>query len=221
MTSPGTSSPRVPEATLASLPVYLRALHEFAEAGSGTVRSAALATAVGVGSATLRKDLSHLGSYGTRGVGYDVEHLVAQVSRELGVSQRCSVVLVGIGNLGRALAGYDGFAARGLAVAALLDSDPTLVGQQVGGLVVRHVDELPAVLSGSDISIGVIATPAGAAQQVCDQLVAAGVTSVLNFAPVLLTVPDHVDLREVDLSVELLVLSFHEHRKASRAQASA
>ncbi|MBC7678353.1 MAG: redox-sensing transcriptional repressor Rex [Pseudorhodobacter sp.] len=221
MTSPGTSSPRVPEATIARLPVYLRALHEFAEAGSGTVRSAALATAVGVGSATLRKDLSHLGSYGTRGVGYDVEHLVAQVSRELGVSQRCSVVLVGIGNLGRALAGYDGFAARGLAVAALLDSDPTLVGQQVGGLVVRHVDELPAVLSGSDISIGVIATPAGAAQQVCDQLVAAGVTSVLNFAPVLLTVPDHVDLREVDLSVELLVLSFHEHRKASRAQASA
>ena len=221
MTSPGTSSPRVPEATIARLPVYLRALHEFAEAGSGTVRSAALATAVGVGSATLRKDLSHLGSYGTRGVGYDVEHLVAQVSRELGVSKRCSVVLVGIGNLGRALAGYDGFAARGLAVAALLDSDPTLVGQQVGGLVVRHVDELPAVLSGSDISIGVIATPAGAAQQVCDQLVAAGVTSVLNFAPVLLTVPDHVDLREVDLSVELLVLSFHEHRKASRAQASA
>lgn len=221
MASPGTPSPRVPEATIARLPVYLRALHQLAETGSETVRSEALATAVGVGSATLRKDLSHLGSYGTRGVGYDVEHLVAQVSRELGVSQRCSVVLVGIGNLGRALAGYDGFAARGLAVAALLDSDPTLVGQQVGGLVVRHIDELPAVLSGSDISIGVIATPAGAAQQVCDQLVAAGVTSVLNFAPVLLTVPDHVDLREVDLSVELLVLSFHEHRKASRTQASA
>lgn len=221
MASPGTPSPRVPEATIARLPVYLRALHQLAEAGSETVRSDALAAAVGVGSATLRKDLSHLGSYGTRGVGYDVEHLVAQVSRELGVSQRCSVVLVGIGNLGRALAGYDGFAARGLAVDALLDSDPTLVGQQVGGLVVRHVDGLPAVLSGSDISIGVIATPAGAAQQVCDQLVAAGVTSVLNFAPVLLTVPDHVDLREVDLSVELLVLSFHEHRKASRAQASA
>ena len=221
MASPGTPSPRVPEATIARLPVYLRALHQLAEAGSETVRSEALAAEVGVGSATLRKDLSHLGSYGIRGVGYDVEHLVAQVSRELGVAQRCSVVLVGIGNLGRALAGYDGFAARGLAVAALLDSDPTLVGQQVGGLVVRHVDGLPAVLSGSDISIGVIATPASAAQQVCDQLVAAGVTSVLNFAPVLLTVPDHVDLREVDLSVELLVLSFHEHRKASRAQASA
>ena len=221
MASPGTPSPRVPEATIARLPVYLRALHQLAEAGSETVRSEALAAEVGVGSATLRKDLSHLGSYGIRGVGYDVEHLVAQVSRELGVSQRCSVVLVGIGNLGRALAGYDGFAARGLAVAALLDSDPTLVGQQVGGLVVRHVAGLPAVLSGSDISIGVIATPASAAQQVCDQLVAAGVTSVLNFAPVLLTVPDHVDLREVDLSVELLVLSFHEHRKASRAQASA
>lgn len=216
-----TGSQGIPEATVARLPVYLRTLYALADRGIATVSSEELASAAGVNSAKLRKDLSHLGSYGTRGVGYDVEHLVAQVSRELGVSQRCSVVLVGIGNLGRALAGYDGFAARGLAVAALLDSDPTLVGQQVGGLVVRHVDELPAVLSGSDISIGVIATPAGAAQQVCDQLVAAGVTSVLNFAPVLLTVPDHVDLREVDLSVELLVLSFHEHRKASRAQASA
>ena len=213
--------PRVPEATIARLPLYLRALHELAEAGHGTVRSEALATSAGVGSATLRKDLSHLGSYGTRGVGYDVEHLVAQISRELGVSQRCSVVLVGIGNLGRALAGYDGFAARGLAVAALLDSDPILVGQQVGGLVVRHLDDLTDVLAGTDVSIGVIATPAAAAQQVCDLLVAAGVTSVLNFAPLALTVPAHVDLRMVDLSVELQILSFHEHRKAALAQESA
>ena len=218
--SPGSTAaprPRVPEATIARLPLYLRALHELADDGRGTVRSEALATAAGVGSATLRKDLSHLGSYGTRGVGYDVEHLVEQVSRELGVSRQCSVVLVGIGNLGRALAGYAGFAARGLAVAALLDSDPAKVGQQVDGLVVRHLDELPVVVAGADVTIGVIATPSEAAQQVCDLLVAAGVTSVLSFAPTALVVPDDVDLRRVDLSVELQILSFHEHRKAALA----
>lgn len=213
--------PRVPEATIARLPLYLRALHELADDDRGTVRSQVLAAAAGVGSATLRKDLSHLGSYGTRGVGYDVAHLVTQISRELGVSRRCSVVLVGIGNLGRALAGYDGFAARGLAVEALLDQDPHLVGLQVAGLVVRHLDELPDVLAGTDVSIGVIATPSAAAQEVCDRLVAAGVTSILNFAPVVLSVPAHVDLRKVDLSVELQILSFHEHRRAASQESLA
>jgi len=203
----------IPEATVARLPLYLRALHALGESGRRTVSSAALALGAGVNSATLRKDLSYLGSYGTRGVGYDVDHLVVQVSRELGLTQRWCVVLVGVGNLGRALAGYDGFASRGLSVAALLDTDPRLVGELVGGLVVRHVDELDAVVSATGASIGVITTPAGAAQQVCDRLVRAGVTSVLNFAPTVLNVPVSVDLRQVDLSVELQILSFHEHRK--------
>jgi redox-sensing transcriptional repressor len=128
-------------------------------------------------------------------------------------------VLVGVGNLGRALAGYGGFASRGLAIDALLDVDPATVGQQIAGLVVRHLDELPAMVSGA--SIGVIATPAEAAQEVCDRLVAAGVTSILNFAPTVLSVPGDVDLRKVDLSIELQILSFHEHRKAARAEALA
>jgi redox-sensing transcriptional repressor len=204
----------IPEATVARLPLYLRALHAVAESGRRTVSSAALALAAGVNSATLRKDLSTLGSYGTRGVGYDVDHLIVQVSRELGLTQRWCVVLVGVGNLGRALAGYAGFASRGLSVVALLDADPRLVGEVVGGLPVRHVDELGAVVDGTGASIGVITTPAGAAQQVCDRLVAAGVTSVLNFAPTVLSVPRTVDVRQVDLSVELQILSFHEHRKA-------
>src|SRR5438067_1880367 len=139
-----------------------------------------LAEVAGVNSAKLRKDLSHLGSYGTRGVGYDVQHLVSQISRELGLLRRCSVVLVGVGNLGRALAGYGGFASRGLAINALLDADPSLTGEQFAGLTVRHIDELSQVVVPG--SIGVIATPASAAQEVCDQLVGAGVTSILNFA---------------------------------------
>jgi redox-sensing transcriptional repressor len=207
----------IPDATIARLPVYLRALHALADAGRTTVSSEDLAEAAGVNSAKLRKDLSHLGSYGTRGVGYDVEHLVEQISSELGLQRRCSVVLVGVGNLGRALAGYGGFATRGLSIDALFDADPATVGQEIAGMVVRAVDELPDAVSGR--TIGVIATPADAAQGVCDRLVAAGVTSILNFAPTVLSVPAHVDLRKVDLSIELQILSFHEHRKAQVAPA--
>ncbi len=206
----------VPEATVARLPLYLRALHALSESGRTTLSSEELAQAAGVNSAKLRKDLSHLGSYGTRGVGYDVEHLIGEISRELGLARRCSVVLVGVGNLGRALAGYGGFASRGLAIDALLDADRSRVGEQIAGLTVRHLDDLADVVTG--VSIGVIAVPAEAAQEVCDRLVEAGVTSILNFAPTVLTVPAHVDLRKVDLSIELQILSFHEHRKAAALQ---
>lgn len=207
----------VPEATVARLPVYLRALHALADSGRTTVSSEALAAAAGVGSAKLRKDLSHLGSYGTRGVGYDVNELVLHISRALGLTQRWSVVLVGVGNLGHALAGYGGFDDRGFSIVALLDADPARVGERVGDLVVRPLDDLDEVVRAHGASIGVIATPAAAAQDVCDRLVAAGVTSVLNFAPALLTVPEGVDVRKVDLSNELQILSFHEHRKAAAA----
>ena len=204
----------VPEATVARLPVYLRALHLLADRGLTTVSSEALAASAGVGSAKLRKDLSHLGSYGTRGVGYDVAELVTHISAALGLGQRWAVVLVGVGNLGHALAGYGGFDERGFRVVGLFDVDPARVGEQVGGLVVRHLDELAEVAQAAGASIGVIATPAAAAQSVCDRLVDAGITSVLNFAPALLRVPPGVDVRKVDLSNELQILSFHEHRKA-------
>ena len=205
----------IPEATVARLPLYLRALHTLSEDTTTTVSSEALASASGVNSAKVRKDLSHLGSYGTRGVGYDVEELVFHISSLLGLSQRWSVVLVGVGNLGHALAGYGGFASRGFRIAALLDTDPARVGEELAGLRVQHVDELDEVVRRSGASIGVIATPAAAAQSVCDRLVAAGVTSILNFAPTLLQVPPGVDLRKVDLAVELQILSFHENRKAA------
>lgn len=209
------SFPDLPEATIARLPEYLRALHQLGEGGADTISSESLAAAVGVNSAKLRKDLSHLGSYGTRGVGYDVALLIEQIEQTLGLHQRRAVALVGVGNLGHALAGYDGFASRGFRVAALFDADPARVGEQISGLTVRHIDELARVAAEESIAIGVIATPAGAAQSVADGLVAAGVTSILNFAPCVLSVPAGVDVRKVDLAIELQILSFHEHRKAS------
>ncbi|HZG93930.1 MAG TPA: redox-sensing transcriptional repressor Rex [Mycobacteriales bacterium] len=208
----------IPDATVARLPVYLRSLVALAEAGETTVSSDALAGAAGVNSAKVRKDLSYLGSYGTRGVGYDVQYLVYQISRELGLTQDWLVVIVGVGNLGHALANYGGFAQRGFSIAALFDVDPRRVGEVVAGQSVRHLDDLPVVVRESGVSIGVIATPAHAAQDVADSMVASGVTSILNFAPVLLTVPSGVDVRKVDLSIELQILSFHEQRKSAATQ---
>jgi redox-sensing transcriptional repressor len=205
----------IPDATVARLPVYLRALYALAERGVSTVSSDELATAAGVNSAKLRKDLSHLGSYGIRGVGYDVEYLVYQVSRALGLNQNWPVVIVGAGNLGRALANYGGFVSRGFRIAAMLDSDQSLVGRELGSVIVRHANDLEEVVAGSGIAIGVIAVPAAAAQAVCDRLVAAGVTSILNFAPLVLNVPDGVDVRKVDLSIELQILAFHAQRRTA------
>ncbi len=205
----------IPDATVARLPVYLRALTALAGEGVDTVSSEELAAAAGVGSAKLRKDLSHLGSYGTRGVGYDVEYLVYQISRELGLTQDWRVVIIGIGNLGHALANYGGFASRGFTVAALLDADPARVGERVGGIAVRPVDDLEDVVRANEVHIGVVATPAESAQGVCDRLVAAGVTSVLNFAPCVLDVPEGVMVRKVDLSTELQILAFHEQRRVA------
>ena len=205
----------IPEATIARLPVYLRVLSSCAEQQIATVSSEELAAAAGVNSAKLRKDLSHLGSYGTRGVGYDVDYLIYQVSRELGLTQDWPVVIVGAGNLGRALANYGGFASRGFRIAAVLDVDPEVVGTEVAeGLVVGNAEAMEEVVASHSVSIGVIATPANSAQDVCDRLVGAGVTSILSFAPVTLTVPAGVDVRKVELSIELQILAFHAQRRS-------
>lgn len=197
------------------LAVYLRELGLLAADGVTTVSSEVLAAVAGVGSAKLRKDLSFLGSQGTRGVGYDVPRLVARLELTLGLDRAHSVALVGAGNLGRALVGYDGFSRRGFRVAALFDRDPARIGSLVRGVPVHHVDALPSVCDQLGVSIGVVATPAESAQHVCDQLVAAGVTCVLNFAPTMLVTPPHVEVRQVDLAAELQVLSFHLARRAA------
>ena len=206
---------------MARLPVYLRSLYELAEAHTSTISSEQLAEMAGVNAAKVRKDLSYLGSYGTRGVGYDVQYLLFQMSRELGLTQAWPVVIVGVGNLGHALANYGGFGERGFPVAALVDADPDRVGQQIGSLRIRHVDELPEIVHEARAAIGVIATPASSAQEVVDRLVAAGVRSILNFAPASVTVPPGVSLRKVDLAVELQILSFYRQRANSEVTADA
>ncbi|HEY3090858.1 MAG TPA: redox-sensing transcriptional repressor Rex [Jatrophihabitantaceae bacterium] len=203
----------VPDATVARLAVYLRVLTGLGEDATTTVSSEELAAATGVNSAKLRKDLSFLGSYGIRGVGYDVATLAEQISRVLGLTVHRNVALVGVGNLGQALAGYAGFASRGFRIAALIDADPGRVGTTVHGVTVRDLTDLEHVVADEKITIAVLTTPAPVAQEVCDRLVAAGVTSILNFAPVVLSVPHHVDVRKVDLAAELQILSFHENRK--------
>ena len=205
---------------MARLPVYLRCLVDVAEAAEGTIASERLAELAGVNAAKVRKDLSYLGSYGTRGVGYDVEYLLYQISRELGLTQDWPVVIVGIGNLGHALANYRNFSARGFRVVALLDADPSKVGERLGDLVVRHLDDLDEIARTDRVAIGIITTPAVAAQDVADRLVAAGGTSILNFAPAVLNVPPHVSLRKVDLSIELQILSFYQQRAAGYPDAA-
>lgn len=204
----------IPEATVARLPMYLRALNALADHSRMVCSSDELAAAAGVNAAKLRKDLSYLGSYGTRGVGYDVELLRFHIAREIGITQDWSVVIVGAGHLGQALAGFSGFTSRGFEIVALLDADPSLVGQQIAGVPIHDFADMPAIVAERRVTIGVIAVPAAAAQQVTDELVAAGVTSILNFAPAVLSVPAGVDVRKVDLSSELQILAYHESRKA-------
>jgi redox-sensing transcriptional repressor len=211
----------IPDATVARLPEYLRALTDLAERGVASVSSEQLATVAGVRPTKLRKDLSQLGSYGVRGVGYEVEILAYEISRQLGLTRDRPVAIVGLGNLGHALAAYSGFSTQGFRVVALLDRDPEVVGQEIAGMIVGSVDDLEQIVTGRAVAIGVIATPAASAQEVCDRLVAVGVRSVLNFAPCVLSVPEDVAVRKVDLATELQILVFHEQRTALAALASA
>ena len=207
-----TSERRIPEATVARLPVYLRCLVDLADDRVPTISSERLAELAGVNAAKVRKDLSYLGSYGTRGVGYDVEYLLFQMSRELGLTQDWPVVIAGVGNLGQALANYGGFTDRGFPVGALVDVDPTKVGTSIAGVTVHHLDELPDLVVSKGIAIGVIATPAAAAQRVAERMVDAGIGSILNFSPSVLSLDPGVSVRKVDLAVELQILSFYRRR---------
>lgn len=217
----------IPDATVARLPVYHRVLVSLSEAGVQTVSSEALAAKCGVSSAKFRKDLSYLGSYGTRGVGYDVSYLTYHISRELGSAQPWGVVIVGVGNLGRALISYRGFTSRGFAIVGLVDNHPDVIGESIttselGNLValkVRPLVELETIVGATKAQIGVIATPADCSQGVCDRLVASGIRSILNFAPVVLEVPNTVEVRKVDLAVELQILAFHEQRRGYEPEA--
>lgn len=210
--APDAAPRQLPPATVSRLTLYLRTLNGLLAEGTERVSSEALAESAGVGAANVRKDLSYLGSYGTRGVGYDVAHLSRKIAQALGLTHEWRVAIVGAGNLGRALARYAGFESRGFDVVALLDADQMLVGTEIGWLRVSDVGELEAVLERTRANMVVLALPAGAAQEVCDRVVDAGVHSILSFAPVALQVPDYVNLRKVDMATELQILAYHAQR---------
>ncbi len=205
---------------MARLPIYLKLLSDQFELGRTNISSEDLAELGGVNAAKVRKDLSYLGSYGTRGVGYDVEFLVFQIKRKLGLTHDWDVVIVGAGHLGKALAGYGGFGERGFPVGGVVDVDPDKIGTVVGGVRVRHADQLDEIVQAKQIAIGVIATPGTAAQDAADALVAAGITSILNFAPTIISAPRGITVRKVDLAVELQILSYHEQRRANVRRAA-
>ena len=198
----------IPGATVVRLSVYLRTFRSLS--ARDVVSSEELAEAAGVRPAELRKDWSHLDSYGVHGVGYDISRLSEEIFREFGLHHGWSVVIIGMGNLGRALAAYSGFATRGFKVHWLVDEDPTIVDTIIAGLRVINFESLAG--EAPESIIAVLATPAQSAQTAADQTVALGVRSILNFTPCVITVPAGAEVRKVDLATELQILAFHEQR---------
>ena len=200
----------IPRATVGRLARYLQGLDE---SGRATISSEEIAAAVGVNAAQVRRDLSYLGHQGVRGVGYDIDHLRGAIMRELGLMETVGVAIIGAGHLGQALAGYGGFLDRGFSVTGLYDVDPNKVGTSVQGFPIKHIDHMDEDARNGIFAIAIIATPAEHAPEVLKRLGVAGVRSILNFAPAVLRPPSAVEVRNVDLSTELQILSFYRtHR---------
>jgi redox-sensing transcriptional repressor len=188
--------------------LYLRQLEAFKRTDRRTISSRQLGESLGLTDAQVRKDLAYFGQFGHPGIGYKVDDLIAQVKRILGTDKVWNVLLVGAGNLGRALSAYKGFNAKGFRLVAIFDADPTKVGRKLGPFVIQPIAEMSDVVQKQQIRLAMVAVPADNAQGVVDQLVAAGVRGILNFAPVSVVVPANVALNAVDLSVQLEQLSF-------------
>jgi redox-sensing transcriptional repressor len=191
------------------LSVYSRFLHQLLDEGVNTASSEAIAQGVGVSSAQVRKDLAYFGEFGTRGVGYRVDELYGHLKSILGLDHDWNIILVGAGKLGSALALYQGFAERGFHVSTIVDNDKKIVGNKLGMVTVEPIEVMTQRVKEKDIKVGVLTVPASAAQNVTDLLVEAGIKAILNFSPRVLKVPNTVILRNVDLSVNLEVLSFN------------
>jgi redox-sensing transcriptional repressor len=199
---------RIADSTVRRLSLYLRFLEEFENAGLTTVSSEELAARGGTTSAQVRKDLSFFGSFGKRGLGYQVAELTQRMRRILGLERDWRVIIVGIGKIGSALAQYEGFQQRGFRVVGLYDSDPAKIGREVYNLTVQPIESIAEDNRERPVDIAVIAVPASAAQRVVDQVVAAGITGVMSFAPIQLHVPADVTLNTVNMGMELERLSF-------------
>lgn len=200
---------RLSRASIERLPVYLRVVFQIAGNRQRTISSEELARLTGVSQDTIRRDFFNLGLLGIRGVGYEVDHLLREISKALGVAEEQRVVIAGAGNLGQALANYAGFSSRGFRIVGLFDTDPKKIGTSVGTLVVHGLDLLEPLVREEKATLGVISTPPDAAQEVATRMVSAGVISLLNFAPTLVEAPPHVSVRNVDLAIELQILSFY------------
>lgn len=206
------SSPDISTATVGRLPRYLRAAVDLASDKEVTVSSERLAALTQVNPATVRRDLATLAITGRRGVGYDIAYLVYEISAALGLNRESPVAIVGAGNIGRALCNYRGFAERGFPIRLLLDDDPTKVGEEVGELHVEAMSDLESLVKERKIELGIIATPAEHALRIAERMVAAGVTSLLNFTTQLLDLGNDAVVRKVDLATELQILSYFGQR---------
>lgn len=200
---------KIPEATIMRLSIYSRYLKQLMDEEKETVSSGEIAIGVGVSSAQVRKDLAYFGEFGTRGVGYKVEELYGYLMKILGLDRRWNIIIIGAGKLGSAFALYQGFIDRGFTIKAILDIDEKIIGTQLEGVIIEDMAVLEERVKEKNITLGVITVPAFAAQEVTDKLVASGVKAILNFSPRVLKVPNEVILRNVDLSVNLEVLSFY------------
>ena len=209
---------RIPEAAVNRLPVYLQILNNLHATNVLRFSSDELAVLAGVNAAKVRKDLSYLGSYGTRGVGYEVTYLIHQIKRELGLLREWNVVVVGAGNLGCALAKFGGFAPRGFPVVGIVDNDPKKIGQSTGSLTIGDVRNLGKIVRDLNVTIGAITTSTATAQSAVDALIDAGIASILNFAPIVLATPSSVSVRNVDLGVELQILSYYEQMRTEKIE---
>lgn len=208
----------IPEGVIERLPAYLNVLIQLRAEGTLTVSSARLGELTSVNPAQIRRDLTHFGSFGKRGVGYDIGTLVEQIQRILGSDHVHRLALVGAGNLGSAIAGYGGLKQHGFVVTAIFDNDPRKVGTSIGDIVVQPIDELVGTLHAQEIRIGVVAVPSEAAQQVTDELAAAGVRVILNYTPVIVGVPDGVMLHNTDPVQELLHTLYYLSRREGVAR---
>jgi redox-sensing transcriptional repressor len=198
----------VPDPAVRRLSLYLRQLESFQRKDRRTISSKQLGESLGLTDAQVRKDLAYFGQFGHPGIGYRVDDLIAQLRRILGTDRTWNVVLVGAGNVGRALSAYRGFNAKGFRVLAVFDNDPTKVGRKLGPFTILPLSDIPAIVQREGVKLAILAVPADSAQDVADQLIESGVRGLLNFAPVSISVPRNVALNSVDVAVQLEQLSF-------------
>jgi redox-sensing transcriptional repressor len=202
-----------PDVVIRRLPLYARSLRYLLQEGITSVSSQELGDRINVTAAQIRKDLSYFGEFGKQGIGYDVEKLLDQIERILGLNQEWPVALIGIGHLGEAIARYEGFRRQGIRIAALFDSDPAKIGLEVNGLPIMGDAQIPATMHDQGIRLAILAVPASRAQEVTDMLVAAGVRAILNYAPVIIQVPENVWVRHIDPVATLHSMTYYLARE--------